>query len=152
MIGLVGNYNQVPRMRAINSRLPITPVAGSNPVDLGDVSLPNTRGQLTIIGEASDTNVRWTFQVTGGFGEYPGVYTRNFAFIPGSTENCTVLEVSKNFLRITTDVADAGGRVYDMRFNPIQSVGPTIRQTSVNIVGNNTLTIQLNKVFVVEGF
>ena len=51
-------------------------------------------------------------------------------------------------MRIETPVADAGGRIYTMQFFPVQNFGPQIRQSSANIIGNNTLTVKIFKIVI----
>jgi len=153
MAGIVGQYNIVPRIRTITTPDIILSDGVNNPVDISPVTLSNIRGQLTISGVASDSLVVWSLQVTGGFGEYPGVFTRDFYFIPGSNNvNATVTEPMINTIRVTTPVADAGGRVYEFQFFPSTSTAPTVRQTSVNTLGVADLTVTITKQMLVEHF
>lgn len=152
MAGIVSQYNQVPRMRRVVTNNVIPPSGGTNPVDAGPVKLSNIRGQLLIEGVASDSSLLWSFQVFGGFGDYPKDFTQSFYLEPNTEVNCTVVQPSKNLFRITTPAADSGGRVYELLFFPVQSVGPTIRQTSVNSIGNNTFTLTMIKHLLVAGF
>jgi len=152
MAGIVAQYTQVPRMRRVVTNVVVPPVVGVNPVDIGAYTLPNVRGQLLINGVASDSGLQWSFQAFGGFGDFPGDFTQNFFLEPGTEINCTVTQPIANLFRIVTPVGDAGGRVYDLQFYPVQSVPPTIRQTSVNIIGPATFTLQLIKNLLIEGF
>lgn len=156
MAGIVGQYNIVPRIKTLRSNKVIPPVGGSNPIDLGFVELPNVRGQVSFTITASDdpARVSASFDVTGGFGEWPEDPTQDWFFNKNSNINCTVTSPVKNRLDVSTAVAGLGGtnRQYTVIFNPGQSFSPQIRQTSVAIIGNNTLTVLIVKHIVVQGF
>lgn len=149
---IVAQYNQVPRMRTIVGKKIIYPVGGSNPADLGNVELPNVRGQVKITIISGDNSFMSMFDITGGFGDWPGQYTQNWWPQPTSAVNCTIRTLQTNRIEVTTPPADAGGRVYIFNFFPYQSIAPTVRQNSVNIIGNNTLTVSLNKEILQQGF
>jgi len=152
MAGLVSYYNQVPRLRNIITNSVISPISGSNPVDLTPVSITNVRGQVTFEIISGDNSYTSSFSVVGGFGDFPEDYTQNFYLLGNSNVGCTVNQLCVNRLEIITPVADAGGRRYILQFKPVQSIGPTINQTSVNIIGNNTLTIKMIKQNIIQGF
>lgn len=149
---IVAQYNQVPRMRTINGKKIISPVGGVNPADISDVPLPNVRGQVKVIIISGDNSFMSMFDITGGFGDFPGQYTQDWWPQPSSAVNCTIRTLQKNRIEVTTPVADAGGRMYIFNFYPYQSQSGTVRQNSVNIIGNNTLTVSLNKEILQQGF
>lgn len=152
MAGIVGNYNTVPRLREIVTNEIISPVAGSNPADLGQVTLKNVRGQVQYTIISGDNLFTSMFKVVGGFGAWPGDWSQNWHLVRGSEVNCTVRILQENRFEITTPAADAGGRVYILNFVPLQSFGPNIRQNSVNSIGNNTLTVRTSKNVNMEGY
>ena len=152
MAGIVGSYNRVPRLREIVTNEIISPISGSNPVDLGEVTLRNVRGQVQYTIISGDNLFTSMFKVVGGFNEWPNDPTRNWYPVNGSEVNCTIKSPQINKIEITTPAPDAGGRVYILTFVPLQSYGPTIRQNSVNIIGNNTLTVRAVKNINVEGY
>ena len=152
MAGIVGNYNTVPRLREIVTNEVISPVLGSNPADLGQVTLKNVRGQVQYIIISGDNLFTSMFKVVGGFGEWPGDWSQNWYPVPRTEVNCSIRVLQENRLEITTPAADAGGRVYILNFVPLQSFGPNIRQISVNSIGNNTLTVRTSKNVGTEGY
>lgn len=143
--GISGNYNNEPRINTIYSNNIISPVLGANPVDSGYVKLPNVRGQLSIVIISEDNSFTSSFNIIGGFGEYSTDYTQNWYPQTFSYINCVVTVLMMNIIQIQTPVADAGGRTYIMQFFPVLSMGPQIRQTSLNIIGNNILTVKMIK-------
>jgi hypothetical protein len=149
---IIADYNSQPRLQEIISNKIISPVAGSNPVDLGYVPLPNIRGQVRFVVTSGDNSFTFMFDVVGGFGDWPGQWTQNWTVVTQSILNCTIIQLQLNRFQITTPLADAGGRVYILQFNPLQSFPPMITQTSVNIIGNNSLTVRLTKVRNVQGW
>lgn len=152
MAGVVAQYNSVPRLRNVITNNVINPVGGSNPADLGPVRLSNIRGQVTITIISGDNSFTSMFDIVGGFGEFPDQWSQDWYPQAGTEINCTIRVLQENRIQVTTPVADAGGRVYIFEFVPLQSFGPTIRQNSVNIIGNNTLTIRMVKKLAVQGF
>ena len=152
MAGITSFYNQVPRIRNVRTNKIILPIGGSNPADLGPVILPNVRGQVSYIIISGDNSFTSSFSVTGGFGDFPDDWTQDWYFNVSSNVNCTVRTLQKNRLEVTTPAADAGGRQYNFEFKPVQSIGPTIRQNSVNTIGNFSLTVRIQKQNIVEGF
>lgn len=156
MAGIVANYNQVPRIRTIVSNGVFPPVGGVNVADTGLVSLPNVRGQLhfDIIVSDDPATVLASFDVVGGFGDYPQDPTQDFYVVDNSLVNCTVTAPVKNTLQISTLLAGLGGtdRQYTLQFIPNQSYPPSIQQTSVNLIGNNTLTVRITKQIFVQGY
>jgi len=143
MAGIVGIFSSVPRIRNVITNAIIEPVGGSNPVDSIEVQLPNVRGQLIFEVTSGDNNFKWFINVVGGFGEFPDDATKNFVFSQNTNVNCTVRTLQINRLEITTPAADAGGRRYILQFFPLDSIPYTIRQTSVNVLGNNQLVVKV---------
>ena len=152
MSGIIANYSTAPRLRTIVTNSIVNPVGGSNPVDLSPVDLTNVRGQLSYEIISGDNSYSTTFGITGGFGQFQTDPTRNFYLARDSVTGATINEVAVNRFEILTDVADAGGRRYILQFRTSQSFGPTITQTSVNTLGNNTLTVRVSKVSITQGF
>lgn len=152
MAGLVAYYNQVPRFRTITTNKVIQPVGGANPVDSDEVLLPNVRGQVQIMVISGDNSYVSGFDLKGGFGDFPQDWTQDWYPNAGTEIGGTISVPVKNTIVLTTDVADAGGREYTFVFEPVQSFGPTIRQNSVNVIGNNNLTVILKKQVVVQGW
>lgn len=152
MAGLVAYYNQVPRIRDINTNFIIQPVGGSNPADLGDVKLPNVRGQVTFTIISGDNLFTSSFRIVGGFGDFPSDATQDWYPVSRSETNCTIRVLQKNRIEVITPAADAGGRVYILEFKPVQSIGATIRQNSVNLIGDNSLTVRMVKQNIIQGF
>ena len=149
MAGITASYNVVPRIRNLISDKIIVNPGGGNPVDLGQVQLPNVRGQLTFVVTDLTTNFFWSVEIQGGYGSFPGDSTQNFYGNPISAVNCSIIALQNNRLQVTTPAADSGGRVYVLQFFPVQSVGPTINQTSVNsIVGD--LSVKIIKQLLVQ--
>lgn len=134
---------QAPRQ--IVSVKTIEPVGGSNPADLSPVSLPNMRGMVTYTIRSDDNAYETTFTVQGGYGEFSSDATREFYLVP-FTSDSGVTQMIPNRIVINTPVADAGGRVYVLNFVTAQTFGPTIAQSSVNIIGNNSLTVTMKSV------
>ncbi len=134
MAGLVAQYNMIPLIRNVNSTTTIEAAAGVNPIDLTPQQLPNQRGQLTMTGQSVDNSFMWSLRIFGGFGEFPNDFTQNFTFTEGSNVNCAVTTQQLNRIAVTTPVGDAGGRVYVLQFFPFQSFGPTVRQTTANVL------------------
>lgn len=156
MAGIVGHYNSIPRIKTLRSNKVIPPVAGINPVDLGYIELPNVRGQVsfTIIASDDPVGISASFSVTGGFGSWPDDPTQNWYFDRNTNIRCTVTSPLQNTLDITTNLSAFGGtdRQYTIIFNSGQSYAPQISQTSVSIIGPNTLTVSMVKQLVVQGF
>lgn len=150
-VGITAIYNVIPRMRTVTTPDIIASVAGTNPVDISPVNLTNIRGQLMIFGVASDTGIVWIFQVQGGFGEFVEGVRRNYFFQTGSNFNCTVNTLAINRLEVLTPAGDAGGRRYIFQFQPLDSFGPTIHQTSVNVLNGADLTVTTTKTLLVPG-
>lgn len=150
--GTLAVYNSEPKIRTIHSNNVIAPIAGANPADTAYVKLPNVRGQLHVEITSGDNNYTSSYDITGGFGEFAGDYTQNWYPETFSPVGCTVTVPFTNVIQITTPAADAGGRIYFMQFFPVQGVGPQIRQTSANIIGNNILTVKLLKRYVSNGW
>nr|QBK85755.1 MAG: uncharacterized protein LCMAC101_03500 [Marseillevirus LCMAC101] len=149
--GITAVYQVIPRMRTVITSDIINSNGVSNPVDISPVNLTNVRGQLTISGVANDTGLIWTLQVQGGFGEFVEEVRRNFFFTTGTNINCTVTTLAINRLEVVTPGADAGGRRYILQFQPLSSFGPTIHQTSVNVLGAADITITTTKILLVTG-
>ena len=153
MAGLVGVSQIVTRLRSGVTNSIIEPVGGSNPADLAAVRITNVRGQVAYEIISGDNSYTSSFSMEGGFGSGPNDYTRNFNLVPFSARNCVVNELANNLIEVITPVADAGGRRYVLQFFVPFSFGPTINQTTVNVLGNNTLTVRMSKVFIgPEGF
>jgi hypothetical protein len=152
MFGISASYNSVPRMRELISSKIISPDGGGiNPVDLGPVELPNIRGQVTYTIISGDNLFMSMFKITGGFGEWPEDSTQNWSVPANSEVNCIVKTApQRNRIEVTTPSLDAGGRMYIFNFVPYQSFGPNIQQTSINIIGNNTLTVKAEKTLLVH--
>jgi len=148
-VGITAVYQTIPRLRTIITPDIIESNGVSNPVDISPVNLTNIRGQLIVSGVANDTGIVWTFQVQGGFGEFVEDARRNFFFQTGSNINCTVKTLAINRLEVLTPVGDAGGRRYIFQFQALSSFGPTIHQTSVNVLGSAYLTVSTTKTVVV---
>lgn len=148
-IGITATYNVIPRMRSIVTSNIIESDGASNPVDISPVNLVNVRGQLVISSVASDSGIVWTLQVQGGFGEFVEEVQRNFFFQTGTNINCTVKTLAINRLEVLTDVTDDGGRRYIIQFQPLGSFGPTIQQTSINVLGAANLTVTTIKTVLV---
>ena len=143
MTSTIGTSISNPRFRPITADNIISPVGGANPVDGGiPISLQNIRGQLTIQGYAEDNNVIWAFEVEG---DYHGNPNEDYVVLNNTFFNCNVTTISNGLFEVTTDVSDAGGRVYRFRFFRFSSFGPTVTQNSVNVLGNNTLFIKMAK-------
>lgn len=156
MAGIVGVYNQIPRMRNLVSNKIIKPESGSNPVDLGEVSIPNIRGQVRFRIKADDDpqNIFCEFSVTGGFGEYPQAWSQNWRLEELSLVNCSARTLQENRFEITSEVSSFGGidRRYVLEFKSSQSFGPTIQQISPSTLGSNSLTVTQTKQTLIEGF
>lgn len=150
--GTFANYNSEPKIRTINSNNVISPVAGANPVDTVFVNLPNVRGQLFVSITSGDNLFTSSFDIVGGFGEFSTDATQNWYPETFSPVNCVVTVPLLNTIQIQTPALDAGGRTYLMNFFPIQGMGPQIKQISVNIIGNNTLTVKLIKKYISGGW
>ncbi len=150
MAGIIQIYNSIPRLKRVVTNKIISPVSGANPADAGPVKLPNTRGNLIIVGTSGDNSFSWTLEVNGGHGRFPTDFTQNFFFQIGSNVNCTVITLQTNKLEITTPAGDSGGRKYILQFKPLQSVPPTVQQITGNIIGNNTLTINVTYCLIVN--
>ena len=150
VFGIMGINQIIPRIRSLVTSDIIYSVAGSNPVDISFVKLTNIRGQLSMSGVASDTGIVWAFQVQGGAdGDYASDTSRNYYFITGTNTNCTVNTLYTNRLEILTPIADAGGRRYIIDFVPLASFGPSINQTSINVLGAANLTVTTTKILLV---
>jgi hypothetical protein len=146
--GISGSYNSEAPIRTLYSNNIISPVAGVNPADSGYVKLNNTRGQINVSITSGDNSYTSSFNITGGFGKFSTDSTQNWYPETHSANGCVVTVPVLNTIRIETPIADAGGRVYFMQFFPVQGVAPQIRQTSVNIIGNNILTVKLIKKYI----
>lgn len=146
--GTLAAYNSESIIKTINTNNIISPVAGANPVDSGYVKLPNIRGQLFVSITSGDNSYTSSFNIIGGFGQFSTDSTQNWYPETFSPLGCTVTMAVLNTIQIQTPVADAGGRTYFIQFFPVLGVGPQIRQTSANIIGNNTLTVVLLKRYV----
>lgn len=131
-----------PRFRAITADNVINPVGGANPVDAGIVDLQNIRGQLIIQGTAADSGISWSFEVKGS---YQGTPDDNYYVINGTFSNCIVNTIQTNKFSVITSASDAGGRKYEITFSPYVGKGPTIHQSSPNVLGNNALLIKMVK-------
>lgn len=143
MAGIVGISFSVPRIKAIVSNKIIEPVAGVNPVDSGPIQLPNIRGTLDFEITSADNNFTSKFQITGGNTDYPGNPNTVFAFIKGTNDNCEITSSAANTFNVVTNVADAGGRTYELIFLPLDSFGSTIQRTAGAVIGNNNLAVKI---------
>jgi hypothetical protein len=146
--GIYGSYNSETPIRTLYSNNIISPIAGANPVDAGYVKLPNVRGQLVISITSGDNSYTSSFNIIGGFGQFSTDPSQNWYPESLSANGCVVTVPVLNTIQIETPVADAGGRIYFIQFFPVQGVGPQIRQTSANIIGNNILTVKIVKRYV----
>ena len=151
MAGITNFFTSVPRIRTIRTNKIFPSVGGANPVDAGAQQLPNIRGQLTITGTSSN-GYSWGLQITGGFGEFPDSPTQDFYFAVGTNMNCTVTTLQKNRIRVETEAADAGGRVYILQFYPFTAVPATIRQISVNVLAAEDLSVLIERPSLLPGF
>lgn len=148
MAGLVGQYITAPRFRFIVSVNEFKFNGTDNPVDLSPQQLSNVRGQLMIQGISADNSFTWSFQVQGGIGEFPNSYSRDVVYIGGTNVNCTVTLLTTNRMKVETPVADAGGRVYMFQFFSAESLGPTIQQTSTNVLTDD-FTLKIAKTILI---
>ena len=150
MAALLAQTNSLPRVRSIVGTTIFPPSGGSNVVDSFQQTLKNIRGQLVIQIIASDdpTNVYCTFSVTGGFGDFQTDPTRDFYVDLSQNFNCSITTLGINNFVVNSELAALGGtnREYTFIFNPGLSFGPTVRQTSGNSIGNNTLTVKIYSV------
>lgn len=156
MAALLAQTNSIPRLRNIIGTTIFPPSGGSNVVDSSQQPLKNIRGQLVVQIVASDDppNVFCTYSITGGFGEYPTNQTRDFYVDLSQNFNCDITTLGVNNIVVNSNVSSFGGtdREYTFIFNPGLSFGPTVRQTSVNTIGNNTLTVRIYSVNVIGNF
>lgn len=140
------------RLRGLTTNRVIQPSGGTNPVDTGPYTLANVRGDLDFTIVSGDNNYTTSFFISGGSGEFPGDRLTSWHIynpsIVGAT--LTVVEAGRVY-ELETDASDAGGRVYRLTFFLPKSFGPTIQQTSVNTIGNNTLTVNIAKTLVAPG-
>jgi len=148
MAGLVGQYNQVPRLFnqvAINKILPTT---------IHPVIMKNVRGQVLISIFQSDgpPGVFSSFGVTGGFGEWPDDYTRNWYFSAASTYNCSITSPAINIMDVTTMAPNFPSRTYRFIFSFNQSVPPTVQLIGGAPIGVETITVNQTKQSLIEGF
>ena len=140
MAGIVAQFNTVPHFKSVVSNVEFI-FNVTNPVDVSPQRLPNQRGQILFQGTSVDNGFMWSFSVQGGIGEFPRDSTRDFYFITGTNVNATVTTPAVNNIIVTTPVGDAGGRVDDFQFFPSASFGPTIEQTSGNVLTDNLIII-----------
>jgi len=156
MAALLAQTNSLPLLRSVVGTTIFPPDGGSNVVDSAQQPLKNIRGQLVIQIVASDdpTNLFCTFTVTGGFGDFPTDPTRNFYVDLGQNFNCSITTLGVNNFIVNSELSGMGGtdREYTFIFNPGLSFGPTVRQTSGNTIGNNTLTVKIFSVNVLGNF
>ncbi len=154
MATLLAQYNQVPRFRNLTSNTIIRSDGGTNLVDTEHVPIANLRGQLIVKIMASDdpTNVYASFNIFGGFGEFPSDSTQNWQFVAGSEVNCTVEIPVQNQFLVSTVIPGGLDREYDFIFKPVKSAPGSVQQTSANSIGANDLTINLQKTIVIQGF
>ncbi len=152
MAGIVGAYNVVPRIETRTATFRSISDGVENPADLSPQKIANIRGQLAINITQSDNppGVSSTFYIVGGFGQWPDDATRNWTGSPYGI-HCSVVESSLNTFEVTTS-APAIARRYVFTFFYTLTEGPTVMQTSVNILGVNNLIITLSKVYNIEGF
>lgn len=152
MAGIVGAYNTVPRIDTRTATFKSTSDGVTNPVDTSPQQISNIRGQLTINIFQSDNppGVFSTFSVTGGFGEWPDEYTRNWYSSPNGIF-CSVVEPSLNTFEVTTS-APAVARTYRFVFFYNLSQGPTIQKIGGADLGAANLVVTLSKNFIIEGF
>lgn len=142
-MSLIGIYYTEPTFRNIFGRTVSEPVAGVNPIDVGLVTLKNIRGQTRYEITSGDNNYTSSFEVSGGLGT--ASLTQNFWFVEGTNIGCTVKTPFTNTLQITTPLADAGGRVYQIIFYPYNSLPPKISKTAGNAIGDFNAIITIYK-------
>jgi len=148
MAGLVGQYNQVPRLFNQVAVTDVPPESVALPT-----YLKNIRGQtlISIVQSDSTPGVFSSFGVTGGFGEWPDDYTRNWYFVAGSFYNCAItnLPLPTNTIDIVTTAPNTPIRKYRFVFSPNQSVPPVVQM----IEGDPVLvTFRQSKQSLIEGF
>jgi hypothetical protein len=126
------SYTSISRVQTlVNTNVYTSTVDDSTKTIDGSASkIGNIRGIVTYTVTASDTSYAFSFQVLGGFGEYPDKYTQDWDFIPYTDINCTIEIPIKNTIIVTTNDI---GRVYTFIFQPYQSVATTIERTSGTI-------------------
>lgn len=140
-----GYNNYKPAYPQVSHNI-ILPVGGANPIDSGvPQQLSNVRGRVNVSITSGDNNYTSSFLVIGGTGECITANSQNFYLDFSEVSGGIVTQVAQNIFQMQTDVADAGGRIYIIRFVPTQSVGPNIQQTSVNIIGNFPVDVVLSK-------
>lgn len=165
MAGITAQYNEVPKILQVVTNRIIEPEGGINPIDIGEFTLPNVRGQINITIIAGDDptlgNISSfsSFSITGGFGEFPGDNTQNFYLADNSEKNCIVTTPAVNIFVINTtpsiaDIAPPLGlsRQYRLTFTPLQSYPPKIMHTGGPLIGNNTVTIKMVKQNIIQDF
>lgn len=153
MAALLAQTNTLPRLRTVVGTTVFPPNGGSNIIDSSQQPLKNIRGQLVVQIIASDDpiNVYCTFSITGGFGDFQTDPTRNFYVDLSQNFNCDITTLGVNNFIVSSNLNTLGGtdREYTFIFNPGLGFGPTVRQTSGNIIGNNTLTVKIFSINVV---
>lgn len=142
---MISSYNVFQPAYPQTSHNIIDPVAGANPIDSSPQRLSNVRGRVRVTITSGDNNYTSSFLVVGGYGQDMYASTQNFYVDYTSVTGGTVTAVTTNIFQMQTDVADAGGRIYRIQFYPVQNVGPTIFQSSVNIIGNFPVDVVLEK-------
>lgn len=152
--GIVGNFNLVPRLREVNTPQLIASDGVNNPIDLGTVDLINVRGQVRYQFAPSDSGFTWSINVVGGFGKCQGTHTQDTYYTPLTVSPNTVSidTPAKNIIRMTTPAADAGGRVYELVFSPVLSVGPTFILLAGTALGTADITVTSTKYLNIQGF
>lgn len=144
--GVTAVYNYVPPIRDISTNIVISSDGVNNPADNAPYTLRNIRGKLRITITTSDNSagISSSFVVNGGYGEWQGQQSQNFYYVRLSNVNCTITELGINRIQVDT-VAPAAIRTYIFTFYPLQSVPPTVEQTSLNLLATNDLTVKIEK-------
>ena len=147
IVGFTDIYLTEPRFITVVGNTVIEPVGGVNPIVASPITLKNLRGQLKIKVVSGDNDYKSILHVDGGLGgDSQFDPQKNFYFVIGSNINCTVSTPSINTIVVTTLVGDAGGRVYQLVFNPFSpGIAPTIQQLGGTAIGNFNVTVSLIK-------
>lgn len=140
-------YNPQARLRTISGVTIIEPIAGVNPVDSSPVELKNVRGKVLAIVQAPDDplGTQMSFEIDGGYGQWPDDYTWNWYVDSFSPKWCTVIMTVQNTFIVTT-LAPLVPRTYTFVFNPRIPYPPTIQRIGGTALGNQNLTVSLQKI------
>lgn len=120
----------------------ILPEGGQNPVDNGTVIFDGGRGLLTVRVTFPTDGYSFAFDISGGYEDNVNSPSREFYYISGTEENCTLTLVQPSQIKAVDGTL---GRELMIVFSPFYTQKPTIERTAGPVIGNNNVVTKVTQ-------